>query len=164
MSPVIWVLFLFHFWAVNPSRCFLCLYTSFYFISFDCCLIFLFLCFSFAVCRIHPLSLPLSSCLGCIPPLIGLPLFLRNPLRSVLCGCLLFVYGCLLFVSYNVCAAEVCFLCFLLMRRCPLLATFVFVLFCLLSLLFSEGIPGLIWFGSVYLVITAGFVADQSIL
>ena len=156
MSPV-WVLFLFHFWAVNPSRCFLCLYTSFYFVSFLCCLNFLFLCFSFAVCRIHPLSLPLSSCLGCIPPLIGLPLFLRNPLRSVLCGCLLFV-------SYNVCAAEVCFLCFLLMRRCPLLATFVSVPFCLLSLLFSERIPGLIWFGSVYLVMTAGFVPDQLIL
>ena len=45
-----------------------------------------------------------------------------------------------------------------LSRRCPLLATFFF---CLLSLLISERIPGLIWFGSVYLVTTAGFVADQ---
>ena len=27
--------------------------------------------------------------------------------------------------------------------------------------LFSELVPGLIWFGSVYLVTTAGFVADQ---
>ena len=101
-----------------------------FFISFDCCLLFLFLCFSFAVCRIHPLSLPfaLSSCLGCISPLIGLPLLRSNPLRSV-------SYGCLLFVSYF-CAFKVCFLCFLLVRRCPftLLATFfVSVLFLLLS-------------------------------
>ena len=46
-------------------------------------------------------------------------------------------------------------------RQCPLLATFLSVFFCLLSLLISEEIPGLIWFGSVYLVTTAGFVADQ---
>ena len=42
---------------------------------------FLFRCVS------HLLPLPLSSCLGCVPPLIGLPL-LRSLLRSVLCGCL----------------------------------------------------------------------------
>ena len=49
-----------------------------------------------------------------------------------------------------------------LSRRCPLLATFLSVLFCLLSLLISERISGWIWFGSVYyLVTTAGFVADQ---
>ena len=132
-----------------------------FFISFDCCLLFLFLCFSFAVCRIHPLSLPfaLSSCLGCISPLIGLPLLRSNPLRSVS-----YYGGCLLFVAYF-CAFKVCFLCFSLVRRCPftLLATFfVSVLFfcLLLFLLFSEHIPGLIWFGSVYLVTTAGFVAD----
>ena len=46
-------------------------------------------------------------------------------------------------------------------RRCPLLATFLSVVFCLLSLLFSERVPGSFWFGSVYLVTTAGFVADQ---
>ena len=47
-------------------------------------------------------------------------------------------------------------------RRCPLLATFLSVLFCLLSLLISERISGLIWFGSDYLVTTtAGFVAGQ---
>ena len=34
-------------------------------------------------CVLHPLPLPLSSCLGCIPPLIGLPLF-----PAFLCGCL----------------------------------------------------------------------------
>ena len=33
-------------------------------------------------CLLHPLPLPLSSCLGCIPPLIGLPFprFMRLPL------------------------------------------------------------------------------------
>ena len=45
------------------------------------------------------------------------------------------------------------------------LAIFLSVVFCLLSLLFSEElIPGLICFGSsVYLVTPAGFVADQLI-
>ena len=32
---------------------------------------------------------------------------------------------------------------------------------CLVSLIIFERIPGLIWFGSVYLVTTAGFVANQ---
>ena len=35
------------------------------------------------------------------------------------------------------------------------------LLFYLLSLCISERVPGLICFGSVYLVTTAGFVADQ---
>ena len=48
-----------------------------------------------------------------------------------------------------------------LSRRCPLLATFLPVIFCLLSLLISERFSGLVSFGSVYLVTTAGFVADQ---
>ena len=47
------------------------------------------------------------------------------------------------------------------LRRYPLMATFFSVLLYLLSLLISERVPGLIWFGSVYLVTTAGFVADQ---
>ena len=50
---------------------------------------------------------------------------------------------------------------FCLSRRCPLLATFLSVLFSLLSLLISERFSGSISFGSVYLVTTAGFVADQ---
>ena len=45
-------------------------------------------------------------------------------------------------------------------RRCPLLATCLSAIFCLLSLCLSELVPGLIWSGSVYLVTTAGFVAD----
>ena len=58
---------------------------------------------------------------------------------------LLFVFVCL------------CFLFFV----DNLLATFLSVLFRMLSLLISERIPGLIGFGSVYLVTTVGFVADQ---
>ena len=73
----------------------------------------------------HSLSLPLSSCLGCIPPLIGLP-FLRSLLRSVLCGCLLSVSSVCVFVCVSICC--------------------------------------LIWFGFVYLVTTAGFVAKQLIM
>ena len=47
-------------------------------------------------------------------------------------------------------------------RRCPLLATFLSVFFCLIFLFFlSERVPGLIWFGSIYLVTTTGFVSDQ---
>ena len=48
-----------------------------------------------------------------------------------------------------------------LSRQYPVLATFLSVLFFLISLLISERIPGMIWLGSVYLVTTAGFVADQ---
>ena len=94
-------------------------------------------------CVLHPLPLPLSSCLGGIPPLIGLPFLRFYAVVSSLF--LLFVFS----------------IFFCLSRRCPLLATFLFVLFCLLSLLISERFPGLISFGSVYLVTTAGFVADQ---
>ena len=42
--------------------------------------------------------------------------------------------------------------------RCCLLSAFP--AFSFLSFFFSEIVPGLIWFGSVYLVTTAGFVAD----
>ena len=40
-------------------------------------------------CVLHPLSLPLSSCLGCIPSLIGLPFlrFMRLPLVCFYCLC-----------------------------------------------------------------------------
>ena len=68
-------------------------------------------------CVSHPLPLPLSSCLGCIPLFIGLP-FLRFHAavsRLFLVFVFLFIYC--------------------LSRRCPLLATFLFVLFCLLYLL-----------------------------
>ena len=94
-------------------------------------------------CVLHPLHWSLSSCLGCIPRLIGLPFLRFYAVVSSLF--LLFAF----------------FFFFCLSRRCPLLATFLSVLFCVLSLLISERFSGLIWFGSVYLVTTAGFVADQ---
>ena len=81
-------------------------------------------------CVLHPLPLPLSSCLGCIPPLIGLP-----SLRF-----------------YAVCSSlfllSVCFrLCFLfLSRQWPLLATSLSVLLCLLSMLISDSRFDLVWF------------------
>ena len=109
--------------------------------------VFLFRCMS------HSLPLPLSSYLGRIPPLIGLPL-LRSLLRSVFCAYSLFL---LLFAMLFV------FSVYCLSRRCPVLATFLLVLLCLISLLISKRIPGMIWLGSVYLVTTAGFVADQLI-
>ena len=76
-------------------------------------------------------------------------------LRSVSCGCLFFVSSVYAFVFVS------CYFNFLSFL-CPFLATMSFagyfssVVFCLLSLLFfSERVPGLIWFGSVYLVTTA---------
>ena len=81
-------------------------------------------------CVLHPLPLPLSSCLGCIPPLIGLP-----SLRFYAVGSSFFLL-------------SVCFcLCFsILSRRCPLLATSLSVLFCLLSMLISDSRFDLVWF------------------
>ena len=127
MSPV-WALLLFHFWVGNPSRCFLCLYTSFFF-PFECCLLLSTCVFLFR-CVLHPLPLPLSSCLGCIPPLIGLPSLRFYAVASslfLLSVCFLFVFS-------------------ILSRRCPLLATFLSVLFCLLSLLISDSRFDLVWF------------------
>ena len=67
---------------------------------------------------------------------------------SFVCSVIFFFYLCLLCIPSCV--------------RCPLLATFLSLSFCLFSLIvFSERVPGLIWFGFVYLVATAGFVADQ---
>ena len=94
-------------------------------------------------CVLHPLPLPLSSCLGCIRPLIGLP-----SLRFYAVGSSLFLLSvcfCLCFLFYR---DDV--LCWLL--PCP---SFSVCFPCL------SPTPGLIWFGSIYLVTTAGFEADQ---
>ena len=84
-----------------------------------------------------------------------------------------YVIGCILFVSSAfafVCVFVSCFLfvrllCVRSWRRCPLLATFLSVPYCLLSLflffLRSCSRLDLVWFGSVSLVTTAGFVADH---
>ena len=85
-------------------------------------------------CVLYPLPLPLSSCLGCIPPLIGLPFLRFYAVVSSLF--LLFVFS-----NFFVYRDDV-----------PLLATFLPVLLCLLSLLISERFSGLISFGSVYQV------------
>ena len=86
-------------------------------------------------CVLHPLPLHLSSYLGCIPPLIGLPSLLFYAIASslfLLSVCFLFLFYILIF--------------YILSRRCPLLATFLFVLFCLLSLLISDSRFDLVWF------------------
>ena len=88
-------------------------------------------------CVLHPLPLPLSSCLGCIPPLIGLPSLLFYAVASSLF--LLSVCFCLCFLFYR---DDI----FRWLLSCP----FSYVCFPCLS-----PIPGLIWFGSVYLVTTA---------
>ena len=94
-------------------------------------------------CVLHPLPLPLSSCLGCIPPLIGLPSLRFYAVASSLFStvCVFFVYvfyfiATMSFAGYFCPSFSVCFPC-------------------------SSPIPGLTWCGSVYLVTTAGFVADQ---
>ena len=72
-------------------------------------------------------------------------------------------FVCFLFVFFFVFLVDFFFglFCIPSWRQCPLLATFLSVVFCLLSRLYSEIVPGLIWFGSVYRVTTAGFVADH---
>ena len=94
-------------------------------------------------CVLHPLPLSLSSCLGCIPPLKGLPSLRSYAVASSLF--LLSVCFCLWFLFYR---DDV--LCWLL--SCP---------FSSVCFPCSSPIPGLIWCGSVYLVTTAGFGADQ---
>ena len=84
------------------------------FISLDCCLL-LSICV-ISRCVLHPLPLPLSSCLGCIPPLIGLP-----SLRFYAVGSSLFLLSvcfclCSLFYRDDV-------LCWLLLAR-PFLYAF----------------------------------------
>ena len=81
-------------------------------------------------CVLHPLPLPLSSCLGCIPPLIGLP-----SLRFYAVGSSLFLLS-----------VRFLFIFSILSRRCPLLATSLSVLFCLLSMLISDSRFDLVWF------------------
>ena len=116
MSPA-GVLLLFHFWVVNS-----------FFISLDCCLL-LSICVLFR-CVLHPLPLPLSSCLGCIPPLIGLPslrFFMRLALVCFYCLCV-FVY-----VLYFIATMSFA-------------GYFLSVLFCLLSMLISDSRFDLVWF------------------
>ena len=87
---------------------------------------------------LHPLPLPLSSCLGCIPPLIGLP-----SLRFFF-----FFFFFFYAVGSSLFLLSVCFLFMfsILSRRCPLLATSCPSFFCLLSMLISDSRFDLVWF------------------
>ena len=79
---------------------------------------------------LHPLPLPLSSCLGCIPPLIGLPslrFLMRLALVCFYCLCV-FVY-----VFYFIATMSFA-------------GYFLSVLFCLLSMLISDPRFDLVWF------------------
>ena len=108
----------------------------------------------------HSLSMPLSSCLGCLALLIWLP-FLRSQLRRMF------------FLPY-VFYMWLCFACLSFVFWVSLLSPFLVTIRRLLSrplsyvsfpglFVFSPYLfdPGLVWWGSVYLVTTAGFVADQ---
>ena len=79
---------------------------------------------------LHPLPLPLSPCLGCIPPLIGLPspaFFMRLALVCFYCLCV-FVY-----VFYFIATMSFA-------------GYFLSVLFCLLSMFISDSRFDLVWF------------------
>ena len=122
-------------------------------------------------CVAHSLSLSLSSCLGCIPLLVGLR-FLRSRLR-------------MFFLALRVLRGSICFFCFCL---CLCFCFSVFLIYfivlvssvslpgddvfcwllscpfhyvCFPRVFFSDGISVWTWFGFAYLVTTAGFVADQ---
>ena len=64
--------------------------------------------FFFSLCRIHSLSLPLFSCLGCIPLLEGLP-FLRSPLTRMFF--LPFTYFAVVFCLFRWFLLCLCFCC-----------------------------------------------------
>ena len=112
------------------------------FISFDYCLL-LSICVFISLC-IASVALALVFMSGLYPTAYRATFpafFMRLPLVCFYCLC---VFVCV-FLFYR---DDV--LCWLL--SCP----FSYVYFACLS-----PIPGLIWFGSAYLVTTAGFVADQ---
>ena len=99
------------------------------FISFNCCLL-LSICVSISLC-IACVALALVFMPGLYPTAYRATFpafFMRLPLGCFYCLCVfLFVFS-------------------ILSRRCPLLATFLSVLFCLLSLLTSDSRFDLVWF------------------
>ena len=138
------------------------------FIWFDCCplfppSVFLFHCVS------HLLSLPLSSCLGCIPILKGLP-FLRSLLRIFFLPYAYYV-GVFISSAFDF-ACVICLFVFLFYRLCLFcvvlwqrwsFASYFLACFVLSDFpgFFSDRVPGWTWSDSIYLLTTAGFVADQ---
>ena len=93
-------------------------------------------------------------------PASGALVLYNSCLSCVACSGAYYV-GCLLFVCFF--CDFVCVLCFLLIATMSFADYFFLVRprLSAFSLLTSERIPGLVWFGLVYLVTTAGFVVDQ---
>ena len=98
-------------------------------------------------CVSHSLSLPLSSCLGCIPPFIGLP-FLRSLLKSVFF--LVYVVAFCLFLLFVLVFVFVflvnLFLFLFLSLLCPVLATMSFANYLLVRSLLSAFLPCFLFF------------------
>ena len=96
-------------------------------------------------CVSHSLSLPLSSCLGCIPPLIGLPL-LRSLLRSVLL--IVYVVAFCLFLMFVLVFVFVFLvdLFLFLSLLCSVLATMSFANYLLVRSLLSAFFPCFLFF------------------
>ena len=131
-----------------------------------------FVHFSFALCCVRCPSFSCGLACLCIPLLIRL-LFLPSLLRRAF----------FLPYAFHVVLSFVCFILllfsflgdfFLLVsnvvpscRRCWLLSSSPFPPFpsaFTVLFFFSERVPGLVWFGSVYRVTTPGFVADHLII
>ena len=141
----VWVLLLVHFWAVNPSRCILCLYAScFYLFCFTVVplssfCVFISLCASFAVVAL--VLLPEFYSAAYSTPFLSWPVeedvFLA---LRVLGGCLLIVSSVFDFVCVLVSCVFIfiilCVFCVPSWRQCSLLVTCLCGSFCLLSLHF----------------------------
>ena len=139
-----WVLLLFHFWAVNPSRCILCLYASFFFYFILLLSPFPHSEFLFH-CVPHSLSLTLT-------PFLSLPvdedvfLALRVLGRCLLVASSVFDFVCVL-VS---CVFIFIILCTFFVpswRQCPLLDTFlsVCILLSAFPAFFLQTCPTIFW-------------------
>ena len=152
------VLFLFYFRAVNPRdiSCVCIPQSSIY----------------FTVVPLSPFCVLSSLCAAfAVLAFVFLPGLYSEAYRTaflavrVLCGCLLFVSSVFTFVCVFIPCLFILFyvssvslpgddvVCWLI--SCP------FPYVCFPSFFFSEHVPGLIWFGSVYLATTAGFIADH---
>ena len=138
----VWVLLQFHFWAVDPSRCILCLYASFFYLLYFTVVplssfcVFISLCASFVVLAL--VFLPEFYSAAYRTPFLSWPVdedvFLA---LRVLGGCLLIVSSVFDFVCVLVSCVFIfiilCVFCVPSWRQCPLLVTFLCVSFCLLS-------------------------------
>ena len=141
----VWVLLLVHFWAVNPSRCILYPYASFFYLYFFTVVplssfcVFISLCASFVVLAL--VFLPEFYAAAYRTPFLSWPVdedvFLA---LCVLGGYILVVSSVFDFVCVLVSCVFIfiilCVFCVPAWRQCPLLVTFLCKSFCLLSLHF----------------------------